>query len=772
MAMIGHLFNWLSVICLGIIFAFLSSNEGNGAQYPPNIERDPEIHTRLERIYGDMPEDYVARTRYLDGGQPRYVNRLIEEPSPYLRQHAHNPVDWHAWSKATLAKARRLDKPIFLSVGYATCHWCHVMEEESFDDEAVAALLNKHFIAIKIDREQQPDLDHLYLTATQIQQGQGGWPNSLWLTPDGRPFHTATYVAKGRFMELTKTLGDAWAEPQARNEIENVATNLAGAVKRFTQIENSQTVPLADTTFAGAAGQLSELHNVLEGGFSESVQFPQEGFILFLLDHWRREGDGKALEIALSTLDAIAAGGIHDHVGGGFHRYTVDPNWRTPHFEKMLYNQARLTQALLEAWAIAPKLAYRRAVERTFAYLERDMKDPEGAFYAAEDADSTNMAGESAEGAFYVFTAMDVNDLNLGEAVGQLGLDQQATLESGAVVHLDPYATPDFDAIDTALAKLRKIRERRPRPLRDNKIIAGWNGLAIRSLAEAAMALEEPKYARRAERAATAIWQRLWRRNGAGDAYLARLWVNATVKEAGTLDDYAWLGLGLVALFDATGDAVWLTRSIELANAIERNFADGSGRLRLSAEDGPLGPIYDNDDGSVPSGESSALEFLARLSKRTHDIAIDAQARRLKNALSGDMATNPLARPDALVAVRILERGVSQSWRNLSNGAVQAVFRGNRIDLKIAPGWHINAHEPGAEWLVGARIDGADAIWPRGVAFDASFADHSIQVYEGRLVVRIENASKPTIDFTFQTCSSEICLAPETTHFRRMPTSN
>ena len=473
----------LASVCAGLAMA---------AEMPPGVQRDPGLHAELEAAYAAKGPGHVPRTHLMDGGRARHVNRLILEPSPYLLQHAHNPVDWRPWSHETLAEARARDLPIFLSVGYATCHWCHVMEEESFDNEAIAAVLNAGFLPVKIDREEMPDLDHLYVTATQIQQGHGGWPNSVFLLPDGRPFHTGTYFPPDVFGEMLELISAAWADPRQRAQMEMLAGELSEAVRQVTQMPATQSAPLDDALHARAAASLLDMHNALEGGFSQDQQFPQEGYLLFLMDHWRRTGDEASLGVATETLYAIAAGGIHDHAGGGFHRYTVDPNWRTPHFEKMLYNQGLLARAFIEAWEITGEPVFRRAAERTFAYVARDMTDPEGAFHAAEDADSPDATGAREEGAFYVFTPDEIAAAAGPEAVAALGLDAEPTLEAGGVIHLPLDGVPDFARLDPLLDAARKARETRPRPLRDDKIIAGWNGLMIRALAEGAVAFERP----------------------------------------------------------------------------------------------------------------------------------------------------------------------------------------------------------------------------------------------------------------------------------------
>ena len=732
---------------------------------PPAVIRDPALSARLEAAYDARGPDYAPRTHLLDpGGRAKYLNRLILEASPYLIQHAHNPVDWRPWGPEALAEAAALDRPIFLSVGYATCHWCHVMEEESFDNEAVAAILNANFIAIKVDREQHPALDQVYITATQLQQGHAGWPNSLFLMPDGRPFHTGTYFPRPRFIQVLEAVARTWRSDQ-RAGIERGAEQLSAAIRRFAPSEISTAAPPGAAQFAAAVSQLGDMHNALEGGFSSSQQFPQEGFLLFLLDHWRRTGEPRALAMAARTLDAIAAGGIHDHAGGGFHRYTVDPNWRTPHFEKMLYNQGQLARAFIEGWEATGNPAWRRAARRAFDYVLRDMTDAEGAFYAAEDADSLDAAGKLEEGAFYVWSPAEARAALGAEAefaIETLGLGETPTLEAGPVAHLDPTQTADFTALDPLLERLRLARDARPRPFRDDKVIAGWNGLMIRALAEGAVAFDCPEYAEAAARAAGSLWSRLW----TGER-LMRLWASGRALEDGALEDYAWLGLGLLALYDASGETLWRDRAAELATTAAELFGDANGRLKMAAADGPLGPVYDSADGATPAGESAMLELLARLSRRLPDPAFPAIAERLRGALSGQLAEAPLLRPDALVASRIMAEGESAMRRSLAKGTVRAHLAdgGSRLILDIAPGWHLNAHRPGPDWLTGAALDGAAVDWPEGREAALGFSDQPVRVYEGRLELTLD----PTADLValhLQACSDSLCLEPVTATFR------
>ena len=767
---------------LGMV-VMLGAGSVMAAELPPNVDRDPGLHARLEAAYASKGADYTPRTHLMDGDKARYVNRLIEEASPYLIQHAHNPVDWRPWTEETLAEAVARDMPIFLSVGYATCHWCHVMEEESFDNEEIASILNAHFISIKIDREEMPDLDHLYITATQLQQGQAGWPNSVFMMPDGKPFHTGTYLPPDIFTDTLQAVAAAWGDPTQRGPISDVAGELSTAVQRITQMSATQSALLDDHVYARAAAQLLDTHNALQGGFSESQQFPQEGYLLFLIDHWRRAGDETSLSVATETLYAIAAGGIHDHPGGGFHRYTVDPNWRTPHFEKMLYNQGLLARAFVEAWEVTGEPIFRRAAERTFGYLARDMTDPEGAFYAAEDADSLDPTGERQEGAFYAFTPAQLAAAAGDVAVEALGIQEPPTIEVGAVIHFPLGDTPDFAQIDPMLDAAREAREVRPRPLRDEKIIAGWNGLVIRALADASVAFEAPAYREQAERAAEVLWTRLW-----DGERLARLWAGGEAREEGSLADYAWLALSYIALADATGDVIWHTRAETLAETMWTRFGDGQGRLKMAVADGPLGPIYNSSDGAVPSGESSALELLAHLSRRTvlglaqpdgdaetteiaagpladNPLRHQERAEELRNALSAPMAEQPLLRTDALIASRLLDSGTSGARHVAAKGTVHLTYLHDRLRIRIAEGWHLNAHDPGPEWLIGVDLEGGTIAWPEGQEVTLGFSTDALRVYEGQLDLAVTPEARE-LRLNLQACSDSICLEPETVIFR------
>ncbi len=729
---------------------------------PLRPERDAALTAALRDALAAAAPDYTPRTRYLlPDGQPKFLNRLMLQPSPYLQQHAHNPVDWRPWSDEALAEAKARDVPLFISVGYATCHWCHVMEEGSFDDEEVAAVLNRDFVAVKIDREERPDLDQIFMLTTQIQTQHGGWPNSIWATAEGRPFHSGTYFPKPQFLQTLAAVTEAWRSK--RVDLITLSERLAGMITEHLTAQQA-AAPIDAAVHAGAMGWLKQAHNQAEGGFSNGTQFPQEVFLLYLLDRWRRTGDLEALTIAARSLHGIAAGGIHDHAGGGFHRYAVDVNWRTPHFEKMLYNQARLARAFVEAWESLGDAAFERAARRCFDYVLRDMTAPDGAFYAAEDADSARPDGEMEEGWFYCWPADALKDA-LGDdaeaASRALGLFKAATIEAGPIAHLEPGQTVDAATLDPLLERMRVAREVRPRPLRDDKVIAEWNGMMIHALAIGGAALEEPRYIAAASRAAEAIWTALWREDGG----LARLHLGGRVSGAGMSPDYAQLGLGYVALWDATGEARWLDRAQTLADEMIARFGDDVGRLRLTEADGPLGPVYDNEDGATPSGESTALEFFALLAHRTDAPEAQLRADRLLSAISGRIAPQPIGKLEALRAAEIATGGESDLRRSLSGGRARLRVRRDggqvRLSLAIADGWHATGQDA-AEGLAAATLnaDGAELVkvdWPEGAEITG----------DATIAAELSSDHKPALlTLSLQFCSGEVCHAPEEAQIR------
>ena len=740
----------------------------------PGAALDAATLSRLEATPAVSP----PRTRYVEAnGAPVYTNRLIFERSPYLRQHAHNPVNWRPWGPEALAEARARSVPVFLSVGYATCHWCHVMEEESFDNAEIAALVNANYVPVKVDRETLPDIDAQYMLATQILTGSGGWPNNLFLMPDGQPIVSIAYQQPQTFTETLNGLAQDWANPEGRTAMAQQAASVAEYV-RLIAGSRSAAEEVTDDVFEIAVAGLLADHDNFQGGFGDGPKFPTETTIRYLLDRYERTGDRQAAEAALLTLRHIAAGGIHDHVGGGFHRYAVDPNWRTPHFEKMLYNQALLTGNFLQAYRLTGDAVFGRAARRALDYVIRDMTAPEGAFFAAQDADSKGPNGEVEEGAYYTWTFDQLDRALGGDAAivrTALGLDQPPTVPSGAVAHVSPDDRSSMAALDPRLERMRQARSARPAPLTDTKIIAGWNGLMIRALVDGAETLNEPRYLAAATRAAAFITGQML--SPQGD--LARAWASGPLEE-GALRDYAWMGLGLVALSDATGDRRWLALAQRMSDEIDRRFSDGpTAPLRLAQRAGPLGPTYDVIEGSTPTGNASALELYAMLSRRGEDHkAVDniERADRLLGAVSAALVAAPENNISSVTAAAIYRKGETGSTRLLGGGVASAelALSGNQLSLTLdfEPGWHANSHQPLNPDLIATQVAGpglGQVSYPAPKMVSLGFQDEPLAVLEDRARINaVVGPATESAELTIQICGTDRCLPPEQ-HVFRLP---
>jgi uncharacterized protein YyaL (SSP411 family) len=494
----------------------------------------------------------------------KYTNRLADETSPYLLQHAHNPVDWYPWSKEAFEIARKLDKPIFLSIGYSTCHWCHVMERESFENEHIAKIMNEHFVSIKVDREQRPDVDDVYMTAVRMMTGSGGWPLSVFLTPDGKPFYGGTYFPPkdmyGRpgFDSLLLAIADAWKNKRA--DLLESADKISSILQQSSEEPGKEA--LSTDTLNKSYLHLTRIFDSIYGGFGSAPKFPQPTNLSMLLSYWHRTGDKVALAMVETTLEAMAKGGMYDHLGGGFHRYSTDSRWLVPHFEKMLYDQALLSKVYVQAYQVTGKEDYARVAREIFDYIMRDMTDSKGGFYSAEDADS-----EGKEGLFYVWELKEIDEV-LGMKNARIfneyyGVTRKGNFEDNksilnvkkSVEELAKQFKQGPKAIETVLAQgcstLLEHRSKRIRPHRDDKVIAGWNGLMISALAYGGAALDDKKYINAATRAADFTLTTLRR-----DARLMRYYRAGKVIDLAYLDDYAFVIMGLLDLYEATFDAI------------------------------------------------------------------------------------------------------------------------------------------------------------------------------------------------------------------------
>ena len=551
-------------------------------------------------------------------------NRLANETSPYLLQHAENPVDWYPWGEEALNRARNEDIPILLSIGYSACHWCHVMERESFENDEIAAVMNEHFVNIKVDREERPDLDAVYMEAIQMLTGSGGWPMTVFLTPEGRPFYGGTYFPPDDrqgmpgFPRLLAAASQAYQTN--KSEIDRVTRQLAEQMGRSGQMPRGFT-PLTTEVMHNAYSQLATQFDHLNGGFGNAPKFPQPMTPEFLLRYYRHGFNVRALEMVEHTLQKMAYGGIYDQVGGGFHRYSTDAYWLVPHFEKMLYDNALLARLYLHAWQITGNPLYRRITEETLDYVLREMTDPAGGFYSAQDADS-----EGVEGKFFVWTPDELRPLLGDDAdliMGYYGVTDRGNFEGSNILNIprppDEFADQQgisedslFDAIARARSTLLEVRERRIHPLLDDKVLTAWNGLMLRAFAEAGAALDRSDYLDAARHNAAFLLDTMRDSNGR----ILRTWRGGQAKLLGYLEDYACLADGLVSLHEATLEPRWIQEAVTVADGMVSLFWDD-----------PVGGFYDTGsdheqlvirprdvfDNAQPCGGSVAADVLLRL---------------------------------------------------------------------------------------------------------------------------------------------------------------
>ncbi len=748
--------------------------------------------------------------------QKHRLNRLAHETSPYLLQHADNPVDWFPWSDDAFEKARREDKPIFLSVGYSTCHWCHVMERESFENDEIAAILNEHFVSIKVDREERPDVDDLYMRAVLIfTNGHGGWPMSVFLTPDGKPFFGGTYFPPEQFKRILLEIARLWREE--RQKVLQAADEVARAIATELQM----TVPVAqpldartmETVLKAAEDALLRSLDKTHGGFGGAPKFPPHQALEFLLRRYeatRRLPLWEAIEL---TLRKMAHGGIYDHIGGGFHRYSVDEKWLVPHFEKMLYDNAQLAQVYAWAFHLSGDDFFRRIAKETYAFVLREMTSPEGAFYSALDAESlppvprpSSPVPSKEEGAFYLWRPDEVKAI-LGERDGDLfckvyGISDEpnftnphtgyngcipnllrAPVENWAKT-LNMSADELWAKLDEWRAKLREHRDRRPRPHCDDKVLTNWNALMVRSFALGYRFLGDATYRHAAERTAEFLWTMMRRPDGT----LWHSYRNGVAKVDGMLDDYAYLLVALMELHEVTGDEKWLRRARELADTMVRLFWDENegGFWFTTQRKDLLARSKPAIDGAEPSPNGMAALGLLRLANATKDDHYAQIAQRTLSAFGGLMVRVPRGAMTLLIAldewratrkeaIAPMERPIERIWTEpeklrLRTGETVSL----KVHLALAKGWHINSVEPqpnlqpttlsGESRLV--TIERVEA--PTAKEVRLSFADVPLRVYEGTVTFVLWLRAKSdaqgddvlTLRLRFQACDDRRCLAP------------
>ncbi len=787
-------------------WAFSNLVVANSSPVTP-VAESPELLQNLNKALESLGPDYEPRTEHFNSNkQPTYINRLILERSPYLLQHAHNPVNWFPWGEEAFKRAKETNKPIFLSVGYATCHWCHVMEKQSFENEEVARYMNEYFVTVKVDREQRPDVDSTFMTTVQMLTGSGGWPMSVFLTPDAKPFFGGTYYPPEQFVDLLKRVDQVWLTNQSdlETEAEKISTALASLnANQGTASEVGQQV------IDDGIARLLENFDSFEGGFGGAPKFPRAPMLFLLLSEAQRSGDASVVEALDFTLQSIAAGGIHDQIGGGFHRYAVDNSWLVPHFEKMLYNQALMARLYTQTWLLTGKQEHARTATRTLDYLLRDMRSEEGGFYSATDADS-----DGGEGLYFIWDAAEIEEI-LGEdaefATRVWNITEEGNFEDSNILHLTDSHQTIAEALNlTSIEysqKLDKVgdillehRKTRVPPLRDEKILTGWNGLVITALAEAGLHLNRPDYTEAAAKAANFLLTN--NRQHIEGKDLPRLYRSYFLDSAtidGNHTDYAFLAEGLIALYDATQDKKWLTHAQDLVEVMDEDFKDTAnggyfmGRLDTGGVALPTRPkeLYDN---SIPSGNSSTLRVLVQLWHRTGDFKYQTAANELIAAFSPTLTQMPNEMGYMVKSTSELLEGETGALRYAGFGKVRAsasVDTANKltIAIDIAPGWHINSVSPKQKYLIGTSLTDSNGDPLKNVRYPdekltkLAFEESVLSLYDGFIEITAElprrnqsvsRSSNPSDDavtsstalyplqLQLQTCSDEICLAPET----------
>ncbi|MCB9650320.1 MAG: thioredoxin domain-containing protein [Deltaproteobacteria bacterium] len=684
---------------------------------------------RLWAAYTRLGPDYVPRTHHLaEGGRPRFINPLIFESSPYLLQHAHNPVFWHAWGEEAFALAAKLDRPILLSVGYSTCHWCHVMERESFEDEEIAAFINTHFVAIKVDREERPDVDAVYMTAVQAMTGRGGWPMTVVMTPDKRPFFGGTYFPprdgdrgmRAGFFTILKALAQAYQTE--REKVLESAADLTRALAR-AGARPAEGLP-GPEVLVEMATQLAKNFDPRFGGFGRAPKFPRPALYEQLLRYARRAEDPAARHMVAFSLAHMAGGGMYDQIGGGFARYSTDDGWLVPHFEKMLYDNAQLVSLAVATWQATGDARFEAVANDTLAYVLREMTSPEGAFYSATDADS-----EGEEGKFFVWTPAELTSA-LGAEDAEVasvyyGVTKGGNFEGKSILYRPRPEAEVAELLgisqDVLQQKVRSIRARlyevrkgRIPPLLDDKILTEWNGQMISALAQAGWAFGDPKYLAAATRAAEFVLAKLQ-----ADGRLLRTYRGGEARHAAVLEDYAFFISALLDLFEATAELRWLDEAVRLQADLQARFwDDAAGGYFATASDAEALLIRDKPsyDGAQPSGNSVAALNLLRLYELTQDEAYRARAQATVVALGSELSRQPTAVPKLAQALDWLLDSPKEVAIVTTDGddgeALQAVLRStfvpNRVALTV-PEARLADLAARVPWLEGKRPQGGRA---------------------------------------------------------------
>ncbi len=728
-------------------------------------------------------------------GSWKWTNRLVHETSPYLLLHAHNPVDWYPWSDEALELAQKENKLIFLSVGYSTCYWCHVMEREVFSNPEIAEMMNKNFINIKIDREERPDLDEIYMTATQLLIQRGGWPNSVFLTPDLKPFYAGTYFPPtdmpGRpgFPTILDAVHEAWVTREAEviESANQISKTIEMAISRGFTALNARALDRVLVT--AALDYLRTNYSHAYGGFGSAPKFPSPANLEFLLSEYERKlglqtaptKDESLLKMVMHTLDMMAYGGMYDQVGGGFHRYSVDAKWLIPHFEKMLYDNAQLAKVYLHAYQLTQAPRYQRIAEEIFSFIFREMTAPEGGFYAALDAET-----DAEEGKYYVWTDDEIRKV-LGKKGAErfadvYGVDKGPNFEGKSVLYVPEASAVEGSVKDLSAAKekLLKARAEREYPLLDTKVIVNWNGLMIDALAYGYYVLGEERYLAAASKAAQFVLDTLRKPNG-------ELWHTYTagvVKQDAYLDDYAFFVRGLVGLYHATGEEKWLDSARTLTGTMIQLFWDDkNGGFYYTRPDAKHLIVRTKKpyDSAIPSGNAVAVKNLLAFGADYRNYA-----EKTLRTFSDSMAQSPSSFMHMHFALNHYLMTTEKEFDDATPSLVTAtptikaendeIFE-VELQLKIATGWHINANPAGQDNLIPTTLEMdtdmpveiVDIAYPKGRSVRFEFSAASLNVYEGSFTIPLKlkrksnatGSSKVTLKLTYQPCNDTECLFPD-----------
>ena len=747
-----------------------------------------------------------------DPSDPPHTNRLAGETSPYLLLHAHNPVDWYPWGEEAFAKARGEDLPIFLSVGYSTCYWCHVMEREVFADPEIAALMNQWFVNVKVDREERPDIDRIYMTATRMLTRHGGWPNSVFLTPELEPFYAGTYFPPedryGRpgFPSLLRTLRHHWLD--SREQVDETADQVAAAIRGHLSAGPAPPRDPDTTLVLAAADAILDRYDGTNGGFGGAPKFPPSIDLEFLMHPWVAERRGKAASVVDHTLRAMADGGICDQVGGGFHRYATDARWRVPHFEKMLYNQAQLARLYTRAFTLTGDERWRLVAEDILRFVDREMTSPEGPFYSALDAET-----ETVEGKYYIWTEAGIRDL-LGPEQTHLFFEiyglapmpeghEQVVFRRGAAGRIAAergWSEADLAArLEPLRASLRKARNEREYPLLDDKIITSWNGMMIVACAEAAAAFDDSRYRLRAEKAARFLLGRMRSKSGE----LKRVYRNGTARQRAFLEDYAFLAEGLLALHRATGEEQWLVEARGICDEMIVRFRDPEGGFFFSEGGADLiARSTTGTDSALPSPNAVAAICLLQVARETGDSSYRDLAAGILRLFGGAAAASPAAHTHLAAAAADYLAGGREAAEPTGQGlpargpgeaplqpeilaleTSPAELRlkpggsaGFRLVLRLADGWHVNSNPASNDWLIPTSLIAnsdlpvrlASVDYPAGRPLYLEAFGETLSVYDGG------TALSGTVDagaaagasgelrllLQYQACDDSRCLPP------------